>query len=91
VLLKNRFTFARLAWEPRLHDPKLHKWVQRIDVPTQIIWGEQDRILPVGAAEAFREAMPRAGITVIPQCGHLPQSERPDEFCDILFKFLAGK
>jgi pimeloyl-ACP methyl ester carboxylesterase len=91
VLQKNRFTFARLAWEPRLHDPKLHKWVKRINVPTQIIWGEQDQILPVGAAQAFREAMPQASITVIGQCGHLPQSERPDEFCDILFKFLAGK
>ncbi|MFM8555016.1 MAG: alpha/beta fold hydrolase [Betaproteobacteria bacterium] len=91
VLLKNRFTFARLAWEPRLHDPKLHKWISRIDVPTQIIWGEQDKILPVGAAQAFREAMPQASIAVVPDCGHLPQSERPDQFCDVLFKFLSGK
>jgi len=45
----------------------------------------------VGATEAFREAMPQASIKVIPQCGHLPQSERPEAFCDIFFKFLAGK
>lgn len=91
TLIKNRFTFARLAWEPRLFDPHLNKWIKRIQLPTQIIWGEQDKILPVAAAQAFREAMPQAAISVIPQCGHLPQSERPDEFCDILFKFLSGK
>ena len=91
TLIKNRFTFARLAWEPRLFDPHLNKWIKRIALPTQIIWGEQDRILPVAAAQAFREAMPQAAITVIPDCGHLPQSEKPDAFCDTLFKFLSGK
>ncbi len=33
--LKNRHTTARLAWEPRLHDPHLPKWLHRIDVPVQ--------------------------------------------------------
>ena len=43
--LKNRHTTARLAWEPRFHDPHLPKWLHRIDVPVQIIWGDEDRIL----------------------------------------------
>jgi len=45
IALKNRHTTARLAWEPRLHDPYLAKWLHRIDVPVSIVWGAQDRIL----------------------------------------------
>ena len=60
VALKNRHTTARLAWEPRLHDPFLPKWLHRIDVPVKIIWGKQDRILPVGILDEMKRLMPRA-------------------------------
>ena len=36
IALKNKHTTARLAWEPRLHDPFLPKWLHRIDVPVKI-------------------------------------------------------
>lgn len=84
--IKNRFTVARLAWEPRLHDPFLEKWLHRIDVPTGIIWGESDRILPVAYADAFKKRIPHAEVSVIRRCGHLPQVEKVDEFCDIVFR-----
>ena len=91
MTLKNRHTVARLAWEPRLHDPFLHKWLHRIDVPVKIIWGEEDRILPVAYAREFGKLMPRAQVEIVPQCGHLPQAERPDLFCDIVLRFAGAK
>jgi pimeloyl-ACP methyl ester carboxylesterase len=90
VSLKNRHTTARLAWEPRLHDPFLAKWLHRIDVPVQIVWGENDRLLPVAYADEFRKRLPRADVRIVPRCGHLPQVERPAEFCDIVFGFASG-
>ena len=60
TLIKNRFTFARLAWEPRLFDPHLNKWIKRIDLPTQIIWGEQDRIAPIAVAKQIAPAHQQA-------------------------------
>ncbi|HEV7476486.1 MAG TPA: alpha/beta hydrolase, partial [Burkholderiales bacterium] len=53
--LKNRHTTARLAWEPRFHDPHLPKWLHRIKVPVTIVWGEQDKILPVGFAYELKK------------------------------------
>ena len=91
VSLKNRHTVARLAWEPRLHDPFLHKWLHRVDIPVKIVWGENDRILPVAYADMFRKLIPAASVEVVPRCGHLPQAERPDVFCDIVFGFLGKK
>ena len=84
--LKNRHTTARLAWEPRLHDPHLGKWLHRIDVPVKIIWGRQDRILPVGILDELKRLMPRAESKVLENCGHLPHAEKVDEFVDFICK-----
>jgi pimeloyl-ACP methyl ester carboxylesterase len=84
IALKNRHTTARLAWEPRLHDPFLPKWLHRIDVPVKIIWGAEDRILPVAFAHQFKKYLPHAQLHIVAGCGHLPQAEKPDEFCRIV-------
>jgi len=84
LALKNRHTTARLAWEPRLHDPFLPKWLHRIGVPVKIIWGEEDRILPVGIGHHLKKLMPKAQLHVMKDAGHLPHAERPAEFCDLV-------
>ena len=83
ISLKNKHTTARLAWEPRLHDPHLPRWLHRIDVPVKIIWGREDRILPVQFLEHFRKLMPKAQTHVIEGAGHLPHVEKADEFVAI--------
>jgi len=87
IALKNQFTVARLAWEPRLFDPHLHKWLHRIKVPLQVVWGEQDRIIPASYAEAFKRLIPQARVDIIAQCGHLPPVEKPQEFLQVFRQF----
>jgi pimeloyl-ACP methyl ester carboxylesterase len=84
LALKNRHTTARLAWEPRFHDPHLPKWLHRIAVPITIVWGEDDKILPVGMSKELKRLLPRAKLEIIPQCGHLPHAEKPDQFVEIV-------
>lgn len=84
--LKNKHTTARLAWEPRLHDPFLPKWLHRIDVPVKIIWGKEDRILPVGFTNEYKRLFPKAQMHLIDGAGHLPQAEKPDLFVDLVCK-----
>jgi pimeloyl-ACP methyl ester carboxylesterase len=88
--LKNRHTTARLAWEPRFHDPHLSKWLHRIDIPAQIIWGDEDRILPVAFLDTLRKLLPAAQIAVMQDAGHLPHVEKPQEFCDLVVRFARG-
>jgi pimeloyl-ACP methyl ester carboxylesterase len=82
--LKNRHTTARLAWEPRLHDPFLPKWLHRISVPVKVVWGEEDKVLPVKFVDEYRRLFPRAEIHVMKAVGHLPQAEKAAEFCEIV-------
>jgi len=90
IATKNSYTTARLAWEPRLFDPNLHKWLHRIKVPVQFIWGDQDKVLPVGYAAAYKGLMPHARVDIITQAGHLPQVEKADEFLRAFRAFASS-
>lgn len=89
IALKNSHTTARLAWDPRLHDPFLPKWLHRIDRPVKIIWGREDRILPVAFTKEFSRLMPKAELDVFENCGHLPHAEYPDRFFDSIVSFAC--
>jgi pimeloyl-ACP methyl ester carboxylesterase len=90
INLRNRTTTARLIWQPRGYDPHLHKWLHRIDVPTLLIWGADDRVLPPAHGDLFAELLPAATLTHIPQCGHLPPLERADAFAALAVEFLGA-
>ncbi|RKN21327.1 alpha/beta fold hydrolase [Micromonospora musae] len=58
-----------------------------LDVPTLVVWGERDRVLPAAHIEAARAALPKARTHLFPDCGHLPQIERAEEFHRLLLDF----
>jgi pimeloyl-ACP methyl ester carboxylesterase len=89
--LKNRATAARLAWQPRNHDPHLQKWLHRIKVPTLLVWGEHDRLFPKEYAFAYQRLIPESKAVIIPDCGHLPQVEKSDEFVAAFEAFVGEK
>ena len=80
VVAKNRATVTRLAYRPRFHNPGLAKWLHRIDVPTLLIWGEADRIVPPSFGEAYRALIPGSRLVVLPNAGHAPFDEQKDAF-----------
>jgi pimeloyl-ACP methyl ester carboxylesterase len=67
-------SFARIAWHSP-YDRKLPKWLHRIEAPTLLVWGEEDRLHPVGQAAAWAELIPNAEVITFPGVGHLPVVE----------------
>jgi pimeloyl-ACP methyl ester carboxylesterase len=57
-------------------------------VPTLIVWGENDEIIPVAHAHVAHGAIPGSHLEVLPGIGHFPQSEAPDRFVAVLTDFL---
>ncbi|MES2536371.1 MAG: alpha/beta hydrolase [Pseudomonadota bacterium] len=90
ILLKNRHTVAALAWQPRLHDPFLHKWLHRATMPVKLVWGADDKIMPLAVGQALQKLLPNAHLDVFNQCGHLPQIERAAEFSASVKQFAEG-
>lgn len=60
------------------------------DVPTLIVWGEKDPIIPVSHGHAAHEAMPGSRLEIIPGVGHFPQVEDPRRFAEVVLEFVDG-
>lgn len=79
----------RLGWKPYMHNPKLTHRLRRVKSPTLVVWGKQDRLVPLAHGEAYCNAIRGAELKVIDRCGHAPQLERPAEFVALIEEFLA--
>jgi pimeloyl-ACP methyl ester carboxylesterase len=90
LLLQNRFMTARLAWQPRFYSPRLAKWLHRVELPTQVIWGAEDRIFPAGLSAAFESRLPYCTMHVLPRCGHLPHIENTQDVAELVRLFTQG-
>ena len=60
-----------------------------IETPALIIWGRQDKILPLECGERLNRDLPNSTLKVIDQCGHMPQEEKPEETIPLVLDFLA--
>ena len=88
---RNREMTARLAWKPYMHNPRLERFLPRVGNPTLIVWGREDRIVPVACGEQYRRLLPNATLTVLERCGHLAPIEHPDAFARLVLDFLGRK
>jgi pimeloyl-ACP methyl ester carboxylesterase len=87
--LSNQRTVAKLAWQPRYHDPHMQRWLHRIRIPTLILWGADDRLFPPAYGAAWQKAIAGSRLAVLPRCGHLPIQEQPEEFAALVGEFCA--
>jgi len=81
-------TMARFSHERR--GPFTPTEIQSLDIPTLIIWGEDDTLIPVEAAQWYDEQLPNSALAVYPNIGHLPHEEAPQTLAD-LSKWLLNQ
>jgi pimeloyl-ACP methyl ester carboxylesterase len=60
-----------------------------IEIPTLVVWGMHDRIVPVEAAIGYHRLIPGSRLELFERTGHVPQMERPARFNQLLEEFLA--
>ena len=58
------------------------------EVPTLIVWGERDPLIPVRHAQAAHRRIPGSRLVVFPGAGHFPHRSDPGRFADVLLDFL---
>ena len=89
VRLRGREMTTRLCWKPYMHSPSLIHLLPRVHVSTLILWGDNDRIVPVSAGERIADAMPDARLEIIAGAGHLPHIERSNEVIPLLRQHMG--
>jgi len=61
----------------------------RIKVPTLIVWGREDSIIPLRNGIRLHDDLKNSQLVIIDRCGHDPPEERPEKVIEIMQKFLG--
>jgi pimeloyl-ACP methyl ester carboxylesterase len=63
--------------------------ISEIQVPTLILWGQKDRLIPPSLAERFHQDIDNSQVHIFPALGHVPQEENPQQTVEVLLDFLT--
>jgi pimeloyl-ACP methyl ester carboxylesterase len=74
----------------RVVNEDLRPLLPRVNAPTLLIWGDQDRETPLSDAAIMEQEIPDAGLVVFPGAGHFSYLDDLPRFCQIVKYFLAG-
>jgi pimeloyl-ACP methyl ester carboxylesterase len=91
AIVRGREAFTLFGWKPYMHNPRLKRWLHRIDRPTLLLWGERDGIVTPAYGAGWRDAIVGARLETIAAAGHFPHWERPKDFVDRLHAFTNGR
>lgn len=64
------------------------RWLQRLTMPTLVLWGTEDRILPAALLPRVRQLLPCGEAHLLPACGHNLQEEAPESVAHLILAFL---
>jgi pimeloyl-ACP methyl ester carboxylesterase len=79
-IARGRESLALFGWKPYMHNPRLRRWLHRIDIPTKLIWGDSDGIVSTAYGEGWKAEIPNATMQIIANAGHYPHWEQPEAF-----------
>ena len=88
--LPRRLSLGRLCRQLQIPPlPEIAAMLQEIRQPAVLVWGQEDRILPVSQASWVQAHLPQAQPHILPEVGHAPQEEAPDRVNEIIIDFLT--
>jgi pimeloyl-ACP methyl ester carboxylesterase len=86
-VLLARQTLARFGWQFP-DNPRLLRYLYRVQAPTLILWGERDGFVSVAHGKAYHEGIAGSELVVVPNSGHLPHVESTETCAQTMLKFL---
>jgi len=104
TMVEDVLRYKRLDGVPAALETIAHAWfaggrqtldlvaaITALTIPVQVIWGRDDRIIPVAHAEALAARLPRGQqVHILAQAGHLPHMEKSGEVNRLIRRFVAG-
>jgi pimeloyl-ACP methyl ester carboxylesterase len=84
------YTIRSLLSNPALRLEGMDNQLANIKVPTLVLWGKQDSLLPIAAGERYAAGISGARLASFDKCGHVPAMEKTEEFLSAVNGFLAS-
>jgi pimeloyl-ACP methyl ester carboxylesterase len=79
----------RIAWKPYMYSQTLPHLLGAVRAPSLVVWGDDDKIVPLSAGERYRDLLPQVRLEIVRSCGHYVDMERPDALAALIEAFLA--
>jgi pimeloyl-ACP methyl ester carboxylesterase len=79
-----------LATLKNWHADRLERDAQNLNVPTLLIWGEDDKVIPLYNGDKLHRAIPDSRLIVFKNCGHMPHEEYTNEFVELVADFARA-
>ena len=77
--MANQAIYDKIFSQLRERYVPLEPELPKIQVPTLLLWGEQDRVLDVSSIEVMKPLLKQPSVVIMPDCGHAPMIERPED------------
>jgi pimeloyl-ACP methyl ester carboxylesterase len=87
---RDGYTVRAILSNPSLASERLDDRLAQIHVPTLVVWGKQDTLLPITSGERYAAGITGAKLVTFDQCGHVPPIEKTAEFVPVVEAFLDG-
>src|SRR5216683_3121016 len=84
------YTVRAILSNPSLASERLDDRLAQIHVPTLVVWGKQDTLLPITSGERYAAGIAGAKLVSFDQCGHVPPVEKTSVFVPVVEAFLDG-
>lgn len=79
----------RSVWNnPALDNETVGGKLDQITIPTLVVWGAEDQLVPLADGRDYAAKIPHATLVVVPESGHCPSTEQPDAFMKAVNSFL---
>jgi pimeloyl-ACP methyl ester carboxylesterase len=90
IAARGREAEVYYGWKPFMHNPQLRHWLHRIDVPTLVLRGRDDRIVATHNHEAYPKLIRNARLTVVADAGHHVHIDNPLAFAEQTIGFIPA-
>jgi pimeloyl-ACP methyl ester carboxylesterase len=85
----NREMTFRIAWKPYMYSPTLPHLLGGVQTPALIVWGRDDKVVPLECGEVYARALPRSRLAFVVGSGHFVDMEQPEALAKLIMDFAA--
>lgn len=79
----------RIAWKPYMYSQTLPHLLGAVRVPSLVVWGDDDKVVPLSAGKRYVEALPQTKLHVVESCGHCIDMEKPEVLAKLVTEFIG--
>jgi pimeloyl-ACP methyl ester carboxylesterase len=81
----------RIAWKPYMYSQTLSHLLGGVQAPALVVWGSDDRVVPLSAGKVYAASLPDAGLEIVKDCGHCVDMEKPEALASLVTSFASTK